>query len=280
MVKKNILILGSSGLLGNYLLNRFKLLNKFSVFGFARSIHGELSEIYLTKIINKNNINIVINCIAQTNVDLCEKNPLLAFKDNVLSSIIILNSLKNINKKINLIHISTDHLYNDQRKSIETNKVKLFNNYAKTKYISELFFLKYKNTVILRTNFFHDQHNKGLNKFIYNSILNKKFIKLYSDVIFSPVHIETLFKAILEVCFNFKKGLFNIACNDKLSKLEYGYKLIKILNLDKKYINETKYYSNRNKIKRPLNMSMSSKKFTKIYNFKFDKLDEEIKKIL
>ena len=75
MVKKNILILGSSGLLGNYLLNRFKLLNKFSVFGFARSIHGELSEIYLTKIINKNNINIVINCIAQTNVDLCEKNP-------------------------------------------------------------------------------------------------------------------------------------------------------------------------------------------------------------
>ena len=56
--------------------------------------------------------------------------------------------------------------------------------------------------------------------------------------------------------------------------------MIKILNLDKKYINETKYYSNRNKIKRPLNMSMSSKKFTKIYNFKFDKLDEEIKKIL
>ena len=109
-----ILLTGAEGQLGNFLF--YKLNKFFNVFSSSRNGNNksEINKLDITdsaevkKNINLFNPNIIINCAAMTNVDLCEQNKSLCYDVNV-------NGLKNlirysdINTKI--IHISTDYVY-------------------------------------------------------------------------------------------------------------------------------------------------------------------------
>ncbi len=78
--KKKILILGATGRLGNYLLNNF---NKeiYNLYVNENSIDLSIFE-NLENLITKVKPDIIINTIALTNVNDCEKNIYKAFKSN------------------------------------------------------------------------------------------------------------------------------------------------------------------------------------------------------
>ena len=72
----------------------------------------------LYKIISKKKPNYIINLIALTNVDKCEKK-FLADKSNFVFVKILTKSISMIKNKIRLIHISTDQVYNGRSKHDE-----------------------------------------------------------------------------------------------------------------------------------------------------------------
>lgn len=276
MLEKRILVLGTTGTLGKYLLVNLSK-NYNNVFSYNRKKDGPLNETLLYKVLKSKKISFIINCIAQTDVNYCEQYPQNAIQDNVVTSLIILNAINKINNNIKIIHISTDHFYDSKVKSSEKNNIKLLNNYAITKLISEKIFNIYSNTIILRTNFFYDK-SSGLIKFIYKNLNKNKKINLYENVYFTPVHISTVFLAITRVIENFDTGIYNLGCLDKISKYDFCSKIISIYNLNyKSNVKKIKY--NDKFVKRPLNMSMSSLKFKKKFNFKISTIDSEISKI-
>ena len=77
-------------------------------------------------------------------------------------------------KKIFLIHISTDHLYDGKNRiKSREDQIKIVNNYARSKLMGEAE-INSKNFLILRTNFFgHYKTKKGLLYWIQNSFKKK-----------------------------------------------------------------------------------------------------------
>ena len=119
-----ILIFGSSGILGNYL---YKFLKKnYHVFNNGMNSRkydlNNLSE--LKKIILKIEPNIIINCTAITDIDLCERKKNKAYQINykILSNIIRIIKYKNLKTKI--IQISTDQFYNNRNKNLNRENIK------------------------------------------------------------------------------------------------------------------------------------------------------------
>lgn len=183
-----ILLLGSRGRLGSSIKNflvkknvRFIELNKKSLFSKQKNF-----ETYL-KLKNKNKIDLIINCTALTNVDLCNKNFNLAYKvnsqilDNIVTSI--------IHQKIQplLVHFSTDQIYNSENyKKSNEDSINLSNYYGMSKYLGELKVAQLKKHLIIRTNFFGKSYNKK--KITYSDFLiknlKKKIFKNSSQCIF------------------------------------------------------------------------------------------------
>jgi dTDP-4-dehydrorhamnose reductase len=143
---KNILILGSRGMLGNQVYKYFKN-NKYKVSKLNKRI-----EIYnANNIIKKLNLrekSIIINCIGK--IKQKEKNFKKLF---FINSIFPYKLSYLLNKKHLLIHPSTDCVFNGNKKSYyKLNSDKDSNDiYGISKSIAELALERRKNTLIIRT---------------------------------------------------------------------------------------------------------------------------------
>ena len=135
---KKILILGSSGLLGS---NLFRILkNKYNTSHNGikkRNLDiNNLSKLDL--LIKKKEPDLIINCVAITNIDDAEKNKKKTYKINVqlVKNLILLQK----KYKFWFIHFSTDSFYNSAGKNNENSKKYFLNYYSKTKYLSDNLF--------------------------------------------------------------------------------------------------------------------------------------------
>jgi dTDP-4-dehydrorhamnose reductase len=280
-MKKKILILGSSGLLGSHLLKflkRFK--KKYQLSYFKRNKKHNFNNIKFTSIFfEKNKFDFIINLSAITNVDKCYKDKKLAKQVNFeivknICKVIIENKLKT-----HFIQISTDQIYFNYKKNLEKN-FEICNYYAKTKILAENE-VKKINFTILRTNFFGKSYNKkrvSFSDWIYNSLSQGKCIFTASDILFSPVRINTLCKVIHLCLIKKNNGIFNVGSKRGFSKYYFSILFAKLLKLNKNLIFKTELIKLNLLEKRHKDMRMNVKKFEKTFNFKLPLLREEIKK--
>lgn len=261
---KKVIIFGSSGRLGFYLSKNLKLFFKIYPIGKVKNSYvvnmEKKNEIFSA--IQKINPDAIVNCVAATNVDKCTRNYAYAFKGNVLAAKNIVWAIKKLNKKIHLIHFSTDQIYNNKllNKNSE-NKVKTTNNYSKTKYLAEKKIKEIFNHTIIRTNFFGKltPNHLSFSDFIIKYLRNNIKIKLASNIIYSPIHIKLL-NDYLRIIINKKfRGTYNIGSKDYISKYDFALKVAKYKKLNKNLI--SKHDSNFLLEERPLNTFMNSKKF-------------------
>jgi dTDP-4-dehydrorhamnose reductase len=236
---------------------------------------------FFLKQIKKNKPDVIINLVALTNVDECENDKKLAKKTNVFFTKELVQAINTYHKKIHLIHISTDQVYNGKGSHIEKTTQPI-NFYGYTKLQGEIFAQKTFST-ILRTNFIGKAENKkklSLSDWIVNSVVKNKKIDLFKNIFFSPLHTSTLVKLIEKVIKMKKKGIFNLSSKSKISKADFANRLCKELKLSLKNINKTNYNYKKLLAKRPLDMSLNVSKFEKYYNVKLPKVTNEIKKLV
>lgn len=233
------LVLGSTGLLGSHVSSLLK--NSYRVTGtYLRS--NPISEIdsykiditnysEIEKLICTGNFNLVINCIGLTNIEECERRPEAAWQINAtlpfyLAKASLLTSAK-------LIHISTDHYFNeDQLPRSENAKFAPVNHYGYSKKSGEEFVI-YSNpsALVLRTNFFgiSRKSNHSLLDFIVYKLLNDEPFEGFDDVIFNPLGVTELSRLILKIADSSFTGLFHTAGEKPVSKYEFALEVAKCL---------------------------------------------------
>ena len=230
--------------------------------------------------LNEKQIKTVIHAASFTNIDFIEKNKKKSFKN-------IYEITKNLSfacKKTNtkLIYISTDQLFSGlNKKYFETSKTSPVNYYGHLKKMSEEIVLKNsKKNLVLRTNFFGfgTRYRHSLSDFIINSLKDKKKINLVYDTFFSPVYVVTLVKIIFKLIKIDAYGIFNISCDNKISKYDFGIKISSLFKLNENLIRPTKL-NDLKLVKRPKNMFLSNKKLKKKLKIKKLTLDREISKL-
>ena len=264
-------IFGGSGLLGSSISQNLKS-NKYECLITSKNKKSNLKTNHLSKdiifkFLKKNKPNLIINCIAGMDVDLCNKDFIYAYKSNVLTVKNIVTSLNELKIKCFFVHISTDQVYDSKKASTEKN-TNPSNNYGYTKFLSEKEAMKYKKTLILRTNFYGQSKSKNRKSFsdyiIYN-LKKKKKISLPMNIFFNPVHINFLNSVILKLIKKKITGIFNIGSKDSISKYNFGVKIAKKFNFDKKNIIK---YKSKFKNNRPLNTFMHTNKLKKTIKIK------------
>jgi dTDP-4-dehydrorhamnose reductase len=210
---QKILIVGSNGQLGHDCLEVFKENNVIGL---------DLPEIDITSleslcsVININKPDVIVNCAAYTNVDAAENDEENAWKVNALGP---KNLAKICNeKKIFLLHISTDYVFAGNRSlpeaSIESDATAPVSVYGTTKLEGEnAVAAETSDYAILRTAWLYGIHGKNFLKTMLRLAEedSERVIRVVSDQYGSPTFSRTLAKQIKEVVEYRATGIFHAA---------------------------------------------------------------------
>ena len=280
--KKQILVLGSKGQLGRsffILRNKYKNLKFFFIY---RKKVNYLNFNILKKLINKNNYNYIINCAAYTDVENAEFNKRKAIKINYQLVKNILSIIKN--KKIFLIHFSTDFVYNGKKidQYYEDDKTLPINYYGKTKAMADKLILSSKiPSIIFRISWLFSKWNINFVKKVIINGKNNSYINVINDQKGSPTYAYDLAYSIIKII---RQNKFDKINNPEIFHFRnkgittwylFAKKIFRIFKITCK-VNPVSYKDYKSKVSRPKNSSLSVLKFEKFFNLNIRKWEDSL----
>lgn len=199
--KLNILVTGSNGQLGRCLVEATK--NSEDNWIFVSHQDLDIADKDAVKnIVNQNDINVIVNCAAFTNVNLCE-NPEykdIVYKTNVEGVINLADSLKDTNGV--LIHISTDYVFDGDKSGFykESDLKFPINKYGSSKKNAEIA-LPYSmsNYIIIRTGWLYSEYGKNFLKTMIDKMKYGEDVTVVTDQVGTPTYAMDLAMFIEEI---------------------------------------------------------------------------------
>ena len=212
----DILVTGANGQLGNEMRIIAKSSNDRYIFTDVNQVEGQ-ETIYLDitdleairKIVSENNIKVIVNCAAWTNVDACETDEKLAALAEKLNA----EAPKNLAVAMQevdglLIHVSTDYVFGQEPYNTPCSpdqKGTPTGIYGATKKHGEDNILasgcKY---IILRTAWLYSEFGKNFCKTMLNLTATKPALKVVFDQCGTPTYAYDLAAAIYNIITNRK----------------------------------------------------------------------------
>ena len=175
----NILVLGSRGMLGSEFMNTLS--------SYHNMIYGDNIDITFKgfhSTIIRLHPDIIINCAAYTNVDLCESNQEECFKVNGFA----LENLVGIceRQRIKLVHFSTDYVF-DGSKSKPYNEEDLcdpINAYGMSKRLGEYNLIRNSsNYLLIRSSWLYGKYGNNFVSTMITKARNREVLAVVDDQI-------------------------------------------------------------------------------------------------
>ena len=262
---KKFIVTGGSGFIGSNLV-KFLLKKKYFVINIDKLSYSanpyNLKEIKRNKnyrffkvdinnekkilsILKKFNPDGIFNLAAETHVDRSIDDPKNFIKSNILGVYKLLNAIKKYlkikNKKIKLVHVSTDEVYGDIKVGLRTDENFSYNpsspysaSKASADHLVRSFLRTYKIPAVISNccnNYGPNQFpEKLIPKLIYNIIKNKP-LPIYAKGKNSRewIHVQDHCEALLKIFFKGKIGeSYNVGTNYNIKNIDIAKKLIKI----------------------------------------------------
>jgi dTDP-4-dehydrorhamnose reductase len=104
-----------------------------------------------------------------------------------------------------------------------------------------------------------------------------KPLNLFTDVLFSPIHVFTMTEIIIRAIEADLSGLYNCSSKDVISKYDYGMEMARIFNFSNENIKKTCLEDMHFLAKRSKNMALSSVKLSSALGFNMPSAIESIK---
>ncbi len=210
----NILVTGANGQLGNEMRIVAKDSEDKYIFTDVVEVEGQDTTILditdldaIRNLVKEQNVNIIVNCAAYTNVDAAESNEALAEKLNAEAPKNLAIAVKEVNGL--LIHVSTDYVFGGEPYNTpckEDQKGTPTGIYGKTKLHGEQSIIATNcNYVILRTAWLYSEFGKNFVKTMLNLTATKPQLKVVFDQAGTPTYALDLAKAIAIVIDDYKK---------------------------------------------------------------------------
>jgi dTDP-4-dehydrorhamnose reductase len=221
-----ILILGHKGMLGSDLLLRlfaFHDVTGKDIEDFDIASQGACEEV-----IAETEPDIVINAAAYTNVDGCESDSDACFSVNA-------DGVKNValacrQKRIKIVHFSTDYVFDGTRKTPyrEDDKCTPLNVYGKSKLAGEHYLKQFSdNFLLIRSAWLYGKNGKNFVKTIIEKARTEKLLKIVDDQVGSPTFTWDLAAAVQLLIEGQHTGIFHITNRGNCSWYEFAVKILK-----------------------------------------------------
>jgi dTDP-4-dehydrorhamnose reductase len=233
---KKLLVLGITGKVGTSILKEFQ--NKFHVNGISRKDFDVLDFEKLKNYINKNNFDIVVNCVAHLGIDPCEIDPVNAHKSNTLLPRFLADESNK--HEFTLVHFSTDAVFADNFNNSydESNFPSPVNIYGYSKYCGDLFVQNIaERYYIIRIPLifgFSQKKSQFFEKMV-EKIIDNQDIKISDDIITTPTYSDDVAKEVLKIISNNKEyGIYHVNNSGEVSLYGLISEYIKIKNISTK----------------------------------------------
>lgn len=236
---KKILITGSHGQLGKALNDFYRENDEVQL------INTDVLELNITdsdevmQKVREINPDIIINCAAHTQVDLCEKEKEKAYQINAVGPENLSFAANEVNAV--LVQVSTDYVF-DGMKSVpyeENDEYAPQSVYGKTKLAGEEKVRGIaKKYFIVRTAWLY-----GEGKNFVNAMLKKaeteSCVKVVEDQIGTPTSAEEVVKAIDVLCDSDRYGTYHATCEGSCSWAEFAEEIFRLCKKNVKVIRVT-----------------------------------------
>lgn len=282
--KNRILITGSNGLLGQTLTKHF-IENQIEFLATAnsenkisycpdndfRTLNIQNKE-QVKEVIQEFNPTHIINAAAMTNVDACKDEVERCFGVNATGVKNILEAIENT--EIHLIQISTDFIFDGQKKSYsEEDTANPLSNYGKSKWDGEQIIFKsgFEKVTILRTSIVYgvgEKLNKGnIFNWSMQELRKGNQLKIVNDQFRTPTFVEDLVQACQKVIDSNSFGVYNIAGGELKSMFDYIILVAEYLKVDTDLVSAITSKNLNQKAKRPISSGLIIDKAKKGFDY-------------
>lgn len=224
--------------------------------------------------------DVIIHTAAAINVDRCETEREMAYRLNVE----VTNNIAHICEKdrIKLIYVSTDAVYDGKKDGLytEDDEVNPLNYYGQTKLEGEYAVKNINKGLVLRTNIYgvNIQDKKSFGEWIVSSLQENQKIRMFTDIVFSPILVNELAQ-IMDLCIvNEVEGVYNACGTGAISKYDFGVLVKKIFGIESGMIEKSTSDTMRFVAKRSKNMGMCNNRLKKKLNIDISTPEESIRK--
>ncbi|MDD1772208.1 MAG: dTDP-4-dehydrorhamnose reductase [Methanomassiliicoccales archaeon] len=253
---RKVLVIGASGLLGQYLLKAGRDLELDMVGTYNETVPTDINGMLRMDITNPDSVSrsldqicpdLVVLSSAMTNVDQCEREPGKAYAVNMEGAFNVASRCKDHGAK--LVYISTDYVFNGLKGSRyhEFEGPDPLSIYGRSKLEGENVTMDAdKKNMVCRVSVVYGWNRIGKKSnfltWIIESLKKGQAIRLYNDQWVSPTYAPSAAKDILELACKDVRGIVHTCGPDCLNRYEMGVMLAEVFGFDKGLISsiETK----------------------------------------
>ncbi len=244
---------------------------------FAKKIDLEsVDEIIRT--LEELNCKVVVHTAGLANVEQCEFEPALAHHVNITLASNVAKACASLG--VQLIHISTDHLFSGQEPMVrEDHPIAPVNVYGKTKAEAEHRVSEINpEALVIRTNFYGwgTSYRQSFSDMVIKALRSHQQITLFQDVSYTPILIESAAKVVHDLIDLKVNGIFHVVGDDRISKYEFGLRIAEKFGLDSRKIIPGFLASQSKLTKRPFDMSLSNSKVRNLLSRPVGSIREQI----
>lgn len=234
MTGRRILVTGTDGLLAPYLLDAATPYGDVVTSSReAGNIPCDLADPHaVCRMLGEVRPDWLVHAAAMTDVDRCEAEPACADRANRGT---VANLVTTLGTDTRFVLLSTDQVYPDTEGPHGEADVGPVNVYGRTKLAGEREALRHPNSLVLRTNLFGPSRTPGrqsLDDFVVENLRKRCPITLFTDVLFSPLHMMTLARTLFEALARGMRGVYNLGSRQGMSKAEFALAVAAHLGLD------------------------------------------------
>jgi len=212
----------------------------------------------LRRLIIKEKPDIIIHMAAIGDLDLCEKNKILAWKTVVEPSIEIASIVTRIN--CFLIYLSTDYVFEGEKGNYKEYDVPSpINYYGFTKLLGEIAFRSSCTSyAIVRASSIYGFGHGRMNfaKYLLEKLKAGETVKALIDQYTSPTQATLLGRAIIKIAEEKIEGIFHVV-GERMSRYDFAIKVAEVLGLDKSLIQQAEMREMTWLAKRPRDSSLN-----------------------
>jgi dTDP-4-dehydrorhamnose reductase len=280
MADSSVLVTGATGLLGSVLAPHLEqsghTVIRHGLTGKS-DVRADLRDATETsRILDQIRPEVIVNLVALTDVDRCQSFPRDAYLLNVRTVENIIGWILKQTPGVRLIHISTDQVYDGPGPHAEAD-IAPSNNYAYSKFCSELVAGRVGAT-ILRTNFFGvgTPTHKSFSDWLIAAFSSGVPFKVFTDILFSPLHLDTLVRFVDKVLATPRAGTFNLGSRGGISKRDFSHAVAAHLGLPTDGARDAVSSELDLAAYRPQDMRMNVANFEAAFGVKMPELKDEI----
>jgi len=243
----SMLITGAGGLLGARMITAARDYRVFAHFhnppaGNSKDdiFVGDLGdENHVMKLAEDIGPDIIINCAALANVDICETKPQLSYVANVTAVVNLIGAFPNAK----LVQISTDYVFGDSpdrgsNPPKPDDPTGPMNIYGQHKLEAEKAALSASsNNLVVRVNTLIDHtHQRNIFRFVYDNLKTGKQIVGAADQVSNPISTFGAASLTLELIERKASGIFHLGGQRFISRYELACLIAQIFDLDQSLI--------------------------------------------